>query len=734
VPDVVKEDVRYAFHPFVLDTANRRLLRDGTPVAITARVFDILVVLVGHHGRPVDKDALIEQVWGDTAVEEGNLTRNVSTLRKVLGESPDDHQFIVTLPGRGYQFVAPVREACDAPGGRTVELDRPATFAPATPSPGTSDARGPGAATTGGIPSWVWRIATGAAGVAILALAAERGFTGPGARPAVAASAAPRRIVVLPFKNLGPSEDEYVAAGVTEEITNRIAAVGALRVVSRTSASQYERSTKTVREIGQDLGADYLLEGSVLWNRAVSGNNRVRVTAQLIRVADDAHVWAEAFDREPADLFRMQAELATRVTRELKSAVLASELVALEGAPTRSIEAYTAYLQGRFHASRPDLSDEALRRVIGHFQKAVDLDPAFALAHAALARHHVRYYEFGYDVSADRTALARRAAERARELAPHLPDTHLALSDYWLSVGRDPDQALAAAEAAERLRPTDAAVSAASGYIWFRAGRWQEAAARFDRARQLDPRDALAHATLASVLIGLRRYPEAQHAIERSIALEPDQLLAYVARVWNTWLWKGDLSGSRTLLGDLPAADDWRFMELRFLQALFERRYDEARRALAPFSGAWVRAQVRVQPAALLEAQAWQLQGDRQRAAAGFEAARKLLDAEVRTTPDDGRLRSALAIALAGLGRRDEAVREGRRALEVVPYPREFGATVVRMDVALALAMAGEHDAALEHLRVLLTEPAPFSVQVLQLDPRWDALRGHSKYLELIAR
>jgi tetratricopeptide (TPR) repeat protein len=364
----------------------------------------------------------------------------------------------------------------------------------------------------------------------------------------------------------------------------------------------------------------------------------------------------------------------------------------------------------------------------------VDLDPGFALAYAALARQHVRYYESGYDVSRDRMELARRAADQSQMLAPHHPDTHLARSFYWLAIGRDLDKALPAAEEAERLRPNDAAVLAATANAWFRAGRWDEAASRLERARLLDPRNALVNSSLASVLIGLRRYPEAQHAIERSLALEPDQLLGYLGRAWNAWLWKGDLGASRAVLNQLPAIDDWRFMELRFLQALFERRYEEALRALAPFSGAWMRASVIAQPVVLLEAQACRLKGDHARARATFEAARQLLDAEIRSTPDDGRLRSALAIALAGLGRRADAVREARLALELMPYPRGFAASIVRRDAALALTMAGEHDRALGHLSVMLTEPAPFSLQLLHLDPRWDPLRREPKYFDLIAR
>ncbi len=730
--DYVQTGVKYAFGPFVLDIANRRLVRDGAPVPITARVFDILVVLVQHCGRPVEKDTLIERVWGNQAVEEGNLTRNVSTLRKLLGEAPDDHQFIVTLPGRGYQFVAQVREIDDGRKRGTAtasQLPVEAQGPEGDVRPAEDRIEAAGRTAGGWTPPWRWGVSLGLAGLVVAALAAGQALMRPAVNPA-----APPRIVVLPFKNLGPAQEEYVAAGITEEITGRLAAVDALRVVSRTSASRYDRSDKTAREIGIELEADYLLEGSIHWNHLQGNGERVRIAVQLVRVIDDTHLWAETFDRATADLLTMQTEIATRVTRELRSQVLAEERITIETQPTRSVEAYTAYLQGRFHASRPDLSDEAVRRVIGYFQHAVDLDPDFALAHAALARHHVRYYEFGYDVSDDRVALARQAAERARALAPHLPETHLAHSYYWLSIGREPEKALAAAAAAERLRPNDAAVFAATANVSFRAGRWEEAAARFERARTIDPGNAFTNATLASALIGLRRYPEAQHAIERSLALEPDQLVAYVARVWNTWLWKGDLGASRALLNQLPATDDWRFMELRFLQSLFERRYDDAMRAQAAFAGTWIRAQARVQPVVLLEAQVRRFQGDRARAAEGFEAARRLLDAEVRTAPDDGRLRSALAIALAGLGRRQDATREAQRAVELMPYPREFGATVVRMDAAMALTMAGEHDAALKHLAVLLAQPAPFSVQVLQLDPRWDPLRNEPGYHALIER
>jgi TolB-like protein/DNA-binding winged helix-turn-helix (wHTH) protein/Flp pilus assembly protein TadD len=710
-------ELKYAFGPFVLDPVSRRLWRDGEAVAITARVFDILVVLIGRQGQPVDKDVLLEQVWGDLAVEEGNLARNVSTLRKLLGEAPDDHRFIVTLPGRGYQFVAPVEKLPIENGKLPVEVQAEVIASP--------HARGLAQVVTLAI-----------AGCVMVAVATVYAVTRP--KPRLAPDRVPR-ITVLPFENLGRDDEQYVAAGLTEEITSRLAVVDRLRLVSRAGAARYDRSSRRAGEIGADLGADYLLDGSIAFDRA-SADGRVRIAARLIHAADDTLVWAETFDRDTGDVFRMQAETATRVVRALRGELIAGESGLDDASPqtsepsrrlTRNLEAWKAYLRGVFHVNRPDISDDALASAIGHFQRAVAFDPGFALAHAKLSAMQTQYYMFGYDASRERLELARQALDRALALDPRLPEAQLAASSYWITAG-DLAKALAAAEAAERLRPNDAAtLSATAGVLW-RTGRWEEAAARLDRARRLEPRDAMLAARLGVIRIGLREYREARHAAEQSIALERDQVMAYVNRVWNTWLWQGDLDASRALLRALPATDDWRFMELRFLQALYERRYDEAVRALRPFAGTWVRHWIFVRPVVLFEAQAWRLQGDAARAAAAFESARALLAAEAAASPGDGRLHGALAVALAGLGRRADAVRHAGRALELMPHPQAFDTSNVREDAALAFTMAGAHDAALDQISILLATPAHFSVQSLRLDPRWDPLRAHPRYRELV--
>lgn len=707
--------VCYVFGPYLLDTANRRVIRDEQPVAITARVFELLVALVERHGHLVEKEALLDRVWGEAAVEEGNLARAVSTLRKVLGESPDDHRYIVTIPGRGYQFVAPVERVephvargIAAPSGSVARL----------------------------VPRAPWtlpRVAVTLGVVVVFALAAIASIRWLVPSPL---SPGATRIVVLPLKNMGAANVEYVAAGLTEEITTRLAMVDSLRVLSRTSAGGYERSGKTAREIGAGLDADYLVEGSVLWQAEAHSDRRVRITAQLIRTADDSHVWSDTFDRDVDDFFKVQSEIAVRIVRALKSTLLAGERRALESVPTSNAEAYRAYLQGIFYALRPDLSEENMGQSIRHLDRAVHLDPRFGEAQAALANAHASYYEFGYDPSVERRQLMLQALERAEREGPTLPTTHRARARYWLTIGGDPTKALTAAEEAERRWPNRADVVATAGVILFRLGRWNEAAARVERARDLNPRSASAHATLGLMLVGLRRYPQAQHALDRSLVLEPDQGMAYVLKVWNTWLWKGDLDATRSLVNDLPQVHDWRLMELRFLQSLYERNYDAALSTLAPWSGEWMRTLILARPVVLFDAQVRRLRGDLAGARASFDEARVLLEAEVQATPSDGRLRASLGVAYAGLGRKADALREARHALELMPNPDGFDTSVVREDAALAATMVGDHETALAHIDRLLASPAHFSVQSLRLDPRWDSLPVEKRYgrLGVIAR
>jgi TolB-like protein/DNA-binding winged helix-turn-helix (wHTH) protein len=697
---------RCTFGPFDFDPANRRLLRDGVAVPITARVFDILAVLIEHAGAPVSKERLVELVWGDVSVEEGNLARNVSTLRKLLGEHPEDHRYIVTLPGRGYQFVAAVRPLSGAEAAPLVAPRPPARR-------GTA---------------WV-SLAAAAALVAVAAV----GYRAL-ARPGVAAgSDGQSRLVVLPFKNLGGADDEYFAKGVTEEVTTRLSVVRGLQVISRTTADRYGGADRTATEIGREHRADYLLEGSVRLDHR-GGPEGLRVTAQLIDARDDTHRWSASYDRELTAVFEVQSDIARHVVTELRGALAPGEAADLSRAPTRHLEAYRAYARGRFFAGIPNMSEAHLARVVSEYQRAVDLDPQFVLAYAALSRTHEFIYRFGIDLSDERAGLARAALERAEALAPQAPAVLLARGRYESSIAGDAAAALRTADAAERLQPNDAAVISAAAHIRLLSARWQESADSYARAVRLDPRDAGAAAVLGLVHIAMRRYGDAQVTIERSLDIEPDQVLATVLEVWNMLLWRGDVAAAGQRLDRLKRHDDWRFVELQFLRHLYERDYAGAREALVPFAGQWMRDWVLTRPVVLCEAQAWRLEGNAARARAAFDRARELLEAEATRVPGDGRIRSSLAIALAGLGRADEARREAGAALSRMRLPLGFDTAAVREDVALALTMVGDTEAALSELEQLMQQPAFFSERLLRLDPRWEPLRSVPRYSTHVAR
>jgi DNA-binding winged helix-turn-helix (wHTH) protein/TolB-like protein len=705
----------WAFGPFVCDRVSRRLLRDGVPVHITARLLDVLVVLLEHAGEPVDKDRLLRLVWGDVAIEEGNLTRAVSALRKVLEEQPDHPRYIVTLPGRGYQFIAIVRA-----GSRDGFVTDDAVAAPIAlaPPPPTIERTG--------VATHRWRLAAAA-------LLLVSGSVWPGPEPGPGASAAgPSRVVVLPFRNLGVAEDDYFTAGMTEEITSRLAAATDLRVTSRTTANRYQRSEKTAAQIGAELAVDYLLEGSVRWDRATDAAGSLRVTAQLVRVADDTHLWTATWHRELRELFDVQADIAARVALELRGAIAPDRMPGPRVRLTSNVDAWQAFVKGAFFAGQPDRSEANTSRIVGQYARAGELDPTFALAQVALARAHEAMFRFGYDRSDTRRSMAARALERAEVLAPAEPEVLLARSSHALTFGHDPERALEAASRAARLRPQDSALLATLAHTQLVAGRWTDAAATFERAAILDPGGATTHATLGLAYVGLRRYGDAEAAVDRALALEADQVMPNVLRVWNAWLWRGDLPRTRAWLDRLPKHRDWRFAEARFLQSLYERRPDAALDALRPHAGEWMRTWILARPVALLEAQAHRLRGDRTEARRAFDAARELLELEAVASPDDGRIRASLSIARAGLGNREGTRQEARRALALMRFPQAFDAATVREDVALALTMIGDEDAALDEIERLLASPAHFSIQLLRLDPRWDPLRSHPRYRGLM--
>jgi len=543
---------------------------------------------------------------------------------------------------------------------------------------------------------------------------------------------APPRVVVLPFENLGSPDHEYFAEGMTEEITARLATVKGLQVISRTTAVQYADTNKSITEMGEELGVGYVLEGTVRWAHG-EGASRIRITPQLIRVDDDTHLWAETFDRVLDDVFEVQSEIAKKITHELGITLGGRATGATGPKPTDNLDAYQAYLRGRYWATRPHFTYENWERQMEGFQRAVELDPDFALAHAELARGHALARYFRHDLTAERLEAADAAAETALELASDDPRVHLDLGYYHLWAHRDIDGALAEFERAGGDLAGNADVLEAMGSVFIVKGQWEEALKTFRSAFELSPRDAnlIVHAGWA--LSTMRRYPEALVAFDHSINLAPDTMWPYLYKTINDWGWHGKPGETRSILEALPnTTSGWERWSW-YWQEMYEGRYSEALGHIESTTEGWIRIKMFARPNALLAAYAYEKLGDSEAAAAAYEIARELLETEVAASLEDPRLHSSLGIVHAVQGRHEDAVREGMLACDLLPRSKDgFYYLPYVIDLAHIYTILGDNEAALERLEYLLSNPSYLSSPFLRMDPRWNPLRDDPRFQALL--
>lgn len=571
--------VIYEFGDFRLDPANHLLSRrDGTPVPLTPRVFDTLLFLVEHHGKMLDKERLMEAVWPDSIVEENNLTQNISRLRQVFGEKPGEHRFVVTVPGRGYRFAADVTTRNGI--AQDTEPAGPERDAqPVQPQPGSESKVAPAS-------GFGRRAVIGA--LVIIALVAGlfllRGQREQHPRSSATIAApintlAQKSIAVLPFQNLSSdAENAYFADGVQDEILTRLAKVADLKVISRMSVQPYkDKPARNLSEIAQQLGVAHLLEGSV--QRV---GNRVRENAQLIATRTGSHEWAETYDRDLADVFAIQTEIAQAIADQLQAKISAGEKAAMAQAPTTDLVANALYQQARALKSDEPL---AALEVVRLLDQAVARDRGFVLAYCLLARVHTGLYHGGYDHTPARRELANVALQNASRLDPEAGEVHLAWARYYYYGFRDYDRARAELDLARRTLPNDAEVPYLNALLDRRQGRWSEAIRNAERAVELDPRNS-EHLVLAGGnYLVLRRYSDCRPLIERALRVDPHDLNARIVCAKLPFWERADLRPLRkellAILAEEPAAAAKicrRVVPLRSRRPRFSARRSRARR------------------------------------------------------------------------------------------------------------------------------------------------------------
>jgi TolB-like protein/Flp pilus assembly protein TadD len=544
-----------------------------------------------------------------------------------------------------------------------------------------------------------------------------------------------KSIAVLPFENLSDDKaNAFFTDGVQDEILTDLARVADLKVISRSSVMQFKSgAARDLRKIGEQLGVAHLLEGSV--QRAA---NRIRVNAQLIDARTDAHLWAQTYDRDLADVFAIQSEIAKAIADQLQAKLSPSEKAAIDTPPTNDLVAYDLYL--RAQALYADTTDQVhardkLPQAVRILDESLSRDPRFLLGWCLLEKVHSTIYWQGHDHTPARLELAKKAADTALNLQPNAGEAHLVLGDYYYHGFRDYERARSELALAGQTLPNNAEVFEYIGYIDRREGRWEEATRNLEHALELDPRNFRTVQQLALTYQTQRRYAEEARAWDRAINIVPGDPASRISRAQVDLAWHADIKPFQTTLAALlredpavaPDVDDPNF-------ALCERSTTGASRLLADYPRDGVVYGGANYPHAFWEGVVAQWQGDASKARTAFATARNDVAKVVEKQPNFAAAVSLLGIIDAGLGRKEDAIREGKRACELLPLSKDaIDGPALAANLALIYTWTGEKHMAIEQIASVEKIPNSLSYGQLKLHPYWDPLRGDPRFEKIIA-
>lgn len=584
----------------------------------------------------------------------------------------------------------------------------------------------------------IWTLAGVGTAIAALALSAYW-FWHPWRNPSLTNPDIPEKsIAVLPFENLSTEkENAFFADGVQDQILTDLAKVADLKVIGHTSVQQYKNDTTRDRQkIAQQLGVAYVLEGSVQ-----RSDHRLRVIAHLIDARTNTQRWAETYDRELADVFAIQSEIAQTIVGQLRATISPHEEARIKQRPTNDLAAYDSYLQAKElidgYTNAPDPKVSFLK-AIRLLESATARDPGFVLAYCYAARAHDLLYFFDLDPTPARAIRGQVAAETALRLAPDSAEAHLTMADHYFRCQRDYERADKELALARPDMPNNIAFLTLSGYLHRREGRWEEGKRDFARAVELDPRNPNASNLLADTYVLLRQFDAAMAVADHTIAAGLDLPITRLRREFIRFAASGDPDILQRALAQAPSDLDVGGGEtpVRILLALIRRDYAGAARTLAAspretfqevdFSFYY--------PRAWYEAVIARAAGDGEKAHASFAAARKALEQRLTIKPDDARTIAVLAQVDAGLEEKERAIAEGRRAVELMPLSRDaYDGMLVLQGLAQVYTWTGETDKALELVRQLMNIPGYLTYGYLKVDPSWDPLRSDPRFQEFVA-
>jgi serine/threonine protein kinase/tetratricopeptide (TPR) repeat protein len=543
------------------------------------------------------------------------------------------------------------------------------------------------------------------------------------------------KIVVLPFENLGGDDDQYFADGMTDEIANRLGTMPRLRVTSRTSARQYREKRPSVRQIGEELGVDYVLEGTVRWQHSAGGKSHVRVTPKLIKASEDRQLWSETYDAVLSDLFTLQSDIAQQVIANLGIA-LKDPRVAPE-APTQDLEAYDSYLRGRdyLHRALELNSAEQAKFAIGMFDDALRRDGSFALALAQRAFAHAWLYFWYHDRSDERARKAQADIEAALALDSELPDAHYAKAVLLLSRG-EKHATLEELQLVLKRQPNHAGAVNFISHLQTELGNWKEGLASAKKAVELDPRSSYIACWAGGTGTGSWDYAAGVHYHDIAIKLAPDRTCHYFCKVEAYLSGDGNTVRARRVLREVPAGLDFEANPpLKYYAVVVEMmdgKYPEALAELSKGSAQVLASPWFYIPKDRLIAQIHGLLGNRDLEQAHYQKAVDILEKTAEERPEDVRVRSSLAVAYAGFGRMEEAQREVERAIELMDGSLGDQFPYRTKDLAQVQMMVGDFEKALDSLERLVKTSGYFGKPYLRIDPTFIPLRGHPRFVALV--
>ncbi|MFC1540279.1 protein kinase [Gemmatimonadota bacterium] len=542
------------------------------------------------------------------------------------------------------------------------------------------------------------------------------------------------RIAVMPFEDVGPPVDSLFSIGITDDLIYRLGSLQGLEPISFTSVMKYRGRDTSPHDIGRELDADFILDGTIRWQRDPDGV-RIRVTPRIVRTSDEAEIWSGQITENYDEAFRLQTSISTRVVEELNIELIDEEQEILESRLTDNTEALLAYQRGRDFARRHYIYDNSFAAVRA-FQEAVDLDRDFALAWAELAKAHSFLNHMGYDWTSHRRALADAAAARALELDPDSPEvqSRIGLYQYWAH--KNYDKALECFAVAEAGLPNDCETIQGISWILRRLGRFEEALDKQIEALRLDPLNANTAANIASTLWVLHRFESADEYCALAIQLDPTQIMPYTYKAFIQVMWRGAVEESREILVSAPEDIDPNLVWAWIMLELTEGNYQAAMERLDAWPSATIESQEVYASVSYFRALLYDLMGESELAQSEGDHAVIFLENRIEEEPRDPRPHMSLGQSYAFLGRKEEAIREGRLVVdELFPLSHDAlqGAHFV-LGLAYIYVMVDEYNLAIDQLEILLERPSYYTARYFLMDRILEPLRDNPRFQQLMER